>query len=428
MGPCFFTAGSQPGSVGPLFGALSRRSSISELAFEQLWSAIANIGRDAVTRGYRRFAWNEADLRMREWFAGECESRGLELTEDRMGNQWAWWGNPDDSTAGGIVTGSHLDSVPDGGAFDGPLGVVSALLAVDRLRADGLMPRSPIGIVNFVDEEGARFGVSCAGSRVITGVLGPDQALALRDADGVTMAEAMRAAGRQPEQLGPDPETLSRIGSFVELHIEQGRGLIDLGRPVAVGNGLWAHGRWRMEIPGEANHAGTTRLNDRRDAVIGCAQLVLATRTAAEAHDSLATVGKINIMPGGVNAIAGLATAWLDARAADEAALSATVDQIAGQLIGLGGAMVEESRTPHTDFDDALVTRLASLLDAPVMSTGAGHDAGILANAGVPAAMIFVRNPTGISHSPAEWAEPEDCLAGVSALTSVLADLAGADP
>jgi N-carbamoyl-L-amino-acid hydrolase len=397
--------------------------------FDQLWSAITDIGRNPVTGGYRRFAWTEADLRMREWFAGQCQSRGLELIEDRMGNQWAWWGDPDGSATGGIVTGSHLDSVPDGGAFDGPLGVVSGLLAVDRLRSDGFRPSRPIGVVNFVDEEGARFGVSCVGSRVITGVLGPDQALALRDADGVTMAEAMRAAGRQPEQLGPDPEALSRIGSFVELHIEQGRGLINLGRPVAVGNGLWAHGRWRMEIPGQANHAGTTRLNDRRDAVIGCAQLVLATRAAAEAHNSLATVGKINIMPGGVNAIAGLATAWLDARAADEAALSATVDHIEGQLASLGGVMIEESRTPYTEFDGALVTRLARLLDdAPVLSTGAGHDAGILANAGVSAAMIFVRNPTGISHSPAEWAEPEDCLAGVAALASVLADLAGPEP
>lgn len=397
--------------------------------FDQLWSAITDIGRNPVTGGYRRFAWTEADLRMREWFAGQCQSRGLELIEDRMGNQWAWWGDPDGSATGGIVTGSHLDSVPDGGAFDGPLGVVSGLLAVDRLRSDGFRPSRPIGVVNFVDEEGARFGVSCVGSRVITGVLGPDQALALRDADGVTMAEAMRAAGRQPEQLGPDPEALSRIGSFVELHIEQGRGLINLGRPVAVGNGLWAHGRWRMEIPGQANHAGTTRLNDRRDAVIGCAQLVLATRAAAEAHNSLATVGKINIMPGGVNAIAGLATAWLDARAADEAALSATVDHIEGQLASLGGVMIEESRTPYTEFDGALVTRLARLLDdAPVLSTGAGHDAGILVNAGVSAAMIFVRNPTGISHSPAEWAEPEDCLAGVIALASVLADLAKPEP
>jgi beta-ureidopropionase / N-carbamoyl-L-amino-acid hydrolase len=401
---------------------------ISKFAFEKLWSAIAEIGRDPITGGYRRFAWTEADLRMREWFSGECASRGLDLAEDRMGNQWAWWGDPDSSAAGGVVTGSHLDSVPDGGAFDGPLGVVSGLLAIDRLRSDGFRPRRPIGVVNFVDEEGARFGVSCAGSRVITGVLSPDRALALRDADGVTMAEAMRAAGQQSELLGPDPEALARISSFVELHIEQGRGLIDLGRAVAVGNGLWAHGRWRIEIPGEANHAGTTRLSDRRDAVIGCARAVLAARTAAEAHNTVATVGKISIQPGGVNAIASSATAWLDARAASEPALRATLAQIEAEVAASGAVVNEESWTPQTAFDDALVSRLARLLDnAPVMSTGAGHDAGILANAGVPAVMIFVRNPTGASHTPAEWAEPEDCLAGIDALARVLAELAGAE-
>ena len=401
---------------------------ISKFAFEKLWSAIAEIGRDPITGGYRRFAWTEADLRMREWFSGECASRGLDLAEDRMGNQWAWWGDPDSPAAGGVVTGSHLDSVPDGGAFDGPLGVVSGLLAIDRLRSDGFRPRRPIGVVNFVDEEGARFGVSCAGSRVITGVLSPDRALALRDADGVTMAEAMRAAGQQPELLGPDPEALARISSFVELHIEQGRGLIDLGRAVAVGNGLWAHGRWRIEIPGEANHAGTTRLSDRRDAVIGCARAVLAARTAAEAHNTVATVGKISIQPGGVNAIASSATAWLDARAASEPALRATLAQIEAEVAASGAVVNEESWTPQTAFDDALVSRLARLLDnAPVMSTGAGHDAGILANAGVPAVMIFVRNPTGASHTPAEWAEPEDCLAGIDALARVLAELAGAE-
>lgn len=395
--------------------------------FEQLWSAIADIGRDPVTDGYRRFAWTEADLSMRDWFTSECASRGLDLMDDRMGNQWGWWGDPDSSVAGGVVTGSHLDSVPDGGAFDGPLGVVSGLLAIDRLRSDGFQPSRPIAVVNFVDEEGARFGVSCAGSRVITGALSPERARALQDADGVTMAEAMRAAGRDPQHVATDPEAVARIGTFVELHIEQGRGLVDLGRPVAVGDRLWPHGRWRIEIPGEPNHAGTTRLSDRRDAMIGCAQLVLAVRAAAEAHGSLATIGKINIIPGGVNAIAGSATAWLDARAADEAALSATVAQIEERAASLGAVMAEESRTPETVFDDDLVARLSRLLAAPVIDTGAGHDAGILANAGVPAAMIFVRNPTGVSHSPAEWADPEDCLAGVAALARVLTDLAGAE-
>jgi len=396
--------------------------------FEKLWSAIADIGRDPTTGGYRRLAWTQADLRMREWFAGECAARALDLIEDRMGNQWAWWGDPEISADGGVVTGSHLDSVPDGGAFDGPLGVVSGLLAIDRLRSNGFTPRRPIAVVNFADEEGARFGVSCAGSRVITGALSADRARALRDADGVTMAEAMRAAGRHSDHLGPDPEALARVGAFVELHVEQGRGLIDLGRAIGVGSRLWAHGRWRIEIPGEANHAGTTRLSDRRDAVIGCARAVLVTRAAAEAHGSLATIGKISIQPGGVNAIAGSVTAWLDARAADEPALRATVAQIEDEVGSSGAVVTEESWTPQTEFDDPLVSRLASLLDgAPVMSTGAGHDAGILANAGVPAAMIFVRNPTGVSHSPAEWADPEDCLAGVAALATVLADLAGGE-
>jgi beta-ureidopropionase / N-carbamoyl-L-amino-acid hydrolase len=405
---------------------LSWRSNISELPFDQLWSAIADIGRDPITGGYRRFAWTEADLSMREWFSGECAARGLDLTEDRMGNQWAWWGDPDSSAPAGIVTGSHLDSVPDGGAFDGPLGVVSALLAIDRLKSDGFAPLRPIGVVNFVDEEGARFGVSCAGSRMITGVLSPDRARALQDADGITMAEAMRAAGWRPERLGPDPEALSRVGSFIELHIEQGRGLIDSGRAVGVGNAIWPHGRWRIDIPGEANHAGTTRLSDRRDAVIGCARAVLAARAAAETHGGLATIGKINIQPGGVNAIASSATAWLDARAADEPALRAIVAHIEKDVANSGAVVTEESWTPQTGFDSVLISRMASLIDgAPVMGTGAGHDAGILANAGVPAAMIFVRNPTGVSHSPSEWAEPEDCLAGVAALAAVLADLAG---
>ena len=155
---------------------------------------------------------------------------------------------------------------------------------------------------------------------------------------------------------------------------------------------------------------------------------VLVARAAAEAHGSLATVGKINIQPGGVNAIASSVTAWLDARAADEPALRATVAQIEREVGDSGAVVTEESWTPQTAFDDALVAHLADVLGgAPVMGTGAGHDAGILANAGVPAAMIFVRNPTGASHTPAEWAEPEDCLAGVAALATVLADLSGVE-
>ena len=400
--------------------------------FTRMWSVLEPIGRDAGTGGYRRFAWTAVDHELREWFAAECASRGLHVTEDRAGNQWGWWGDPD--VTPGVVIGSHLDSVPDGGAFDGPLGVVSALATVDALRAGGVTPDVPIGVVNFVDEEGARFGIACAGSRIITGALPAARALALTDADGTTLAEAWRTAGRHPGTLGPDPEALRRVAAFVELHVEQGKALAlapdgsedlsDPSRAVAIGTGIWPHGRWRIDIPGEANHAGTTRLEDRHDAMLGLAGVVQASRTYAAQRGCVATIGKVRVEPGGVNAIASHVTAWLDARGADEAAVRATVADVEREAGGVGAVTVEESWTPPTTFDADLVSRLSGILPtAPHLATGAGHDAGILAAHGVPTAMLFVRNPTGISHSPAEHAELADCEDGVVALTAVVAGL-----
>jgi N-carbamoyl-L-amino-acid hydrolase len=404
--------------------------------FDRMWADLAPIGRDGTSGGYRRFAWTRTDHDLREWFAGECAARGLTVTEDRAGNQWAWWGDPDATP--GIVIGSHLDSVPDGGAFDGPLGVVSALATVDALRAAGVHPGRPIGVVNFVDEEGARFGIACAGSRIITGALGADRARGLTDADGTSMAEAWRAAGRDPESLGADPVTLRRVHAFVELHVEQGKALAltpdgtpDLGDParaVAIGTDIWPHGRWRIELPGEANHAGTTRLEDRRDAMLSLATVVQRTRSYAAGLGCVATVGKVRVQPGGVNAIASHVTAWLDARGADERAVRATVDGVLSAARELGGTHEEESWTDTTRFDGDLVNQLRGILpEAPLLGTGAGHDAGVLATHGIPAGMLFVRNPTGISHSPAEHAEPDDCHHGVAALTAAVTALCTSD-
>ena len=395
-----------------------------------MWAELEPVGRSERSGGYRRFAWSRADHDLREWFAAEAARRGLDLTEDRMGNQWAWWGDPDQAVRDGdpgVVTGSHLDSVPDGGAFDGPLGVVSAFSALDALRDKGFAPRRAIGIVNFVDEEGARFGVACAGSRVITGAMTGRRARSLTDADGTTMADALQAAGRDPHQIGRDDETVARVGAFVELHVEQGRALVDLGHPVAVGTDLWPHGRWRLDFPGEANHAGTTRLEDRHDAMLGFAGAVLAAREAATTHGCVATVGKVAVTPGGVNAIPSAVTGWLDARGASPRAVRRAVADVRSMVEQAGGVVSEESWTASTPFDAALGARLQTVLgDVPALGTGAGHDAGILANAGVPTAMLFVRNPTGVSHSPREHAELSDCLEGVQALTTVLENLAGA--
>ncbi len=391
-----------------------------------MWADLAPVGRSASTGGYRRHAWTRTDAELREWFTGAATGRGLEVTADRVGNLWAWWGDPDSAVAAGrpgLVLGSHLDSVPDGGAYDGPLGIVSAFAALDTLRAGGFRPGRPLAVACFADEEGARFGIACAGSRLLTGALHPDAALGRRDADGTTMAEAMRAAGRDPGAVGPDPETLRRVGTFVELHIEQGRNLLDGGAAVGVASAIWPHGRWRLDLPGRADHAGTTRLEDRIDPMLALAAGIQAARQSARDRGALATIGRVRVEPNAVNAIPSAVTAWLDARGPDPQAVHAVVADVAAAT---AATPVEESWTPPTAFDGGLRDRLSRLLagpdgtPAPVLATGAGHDAGILVQAGVATAMLFVRNPTGVSHSPAEHAEDADCLAGVDALARAL--------
>ena len=372
------------------------------------------------TGGYRRFAWTREDADLRDWFTGEAKARGLDVAADRAGNLVAWWGDPD-ADGPGVVTGSHLDSVPDGGAFDGPLGVVSAFAALDALRADGFRPARPLGVACFGDEEGARFGVACAGSRILTGALdrraGRRARRRRRRDDG-----RGRHAGRATPRWGPDPEALRRIGTFVELHVEQGRALADLGRAVArrhrrstrtaAGASTW---------PGRADHAGTTRLVDRDDPMLAFARVVLAARAAAERHGAVATCGKVHVAPNGVNAIPSHVTAWLDARGEDAERVRAVVG---GRRRGSGRGHRGVVDRPHAVRPGA-AARLAALLDdAPLLPTGAGHDAGVLAAAGVPTAMLYVRNPTGISHSPEEHAEDADCAAGVTAL-GVLRDWRG---
>jgi N-carbamoyl-L-amino-acid hydrolase len=394
------------------------------VTFEGMWADLEPLGRDPATGGYRRFAWTPTDAALREWFTAEAGRRSMDVVTDRAGNLWAWTGDPD-AGGPGLVLGSHLDSVPDGGAYDGPLGVVSAFAALDSWRDQGSRPARPIGVVCFADEEGARFGVACAGSRLLTGSLDADRARALVDAGGTSMAEAMAAAGHDPGGLGPDPEALRRVGTFVELHVEQGRALstapVAASAAVGVADAIWPHGRWRLDLRGRADHAGTTRLADRDDPMLTLATAVHAARDAAERHGALATIGKLRVEPGAVNAVPSAVTAWLDARGPEDDRVRAVVADVEAAA---RTTAVPESWTPATAFDAGLRDRLALLLAAPVLSTGAGHDAGVLAAAGIPAAMLFVRNPTGVSHSPHEHADPDDCRAGVAALVRVLETLA----
>lgn len=388
----------------------------------ELLAELADIGR--ARDGYTRLSWDPATMTMREWFAGKAAELGLELIEDGNGNQLAWWGHG----PGALLLGSHLDSVPVGGPLDGPLGVTSALAAVAALKSAGWQPSRPLAIANFTDEEGSRFGVACLGSRLATGAITPDAALALRDADGNTLAEVMAARGRGPRAVGSSA-WLDDVGAFVELHVEQGRGLVERGVAVGVASAIWPHGRWRFDFCGQGNHAGTTAMTDRSDPMLTYAATVLAARELATASGQRATIGRVQVEPGSTNSIPSGVTAWLDARAETQPDLERLVERIlmrtraAADTDGTTVEVAAESATGAVEFDPGLRHQLAALLDAPVLPTGAGHDAGILA-ARLPTAMLFVRNPTGVSHAPQESATPTDIDAGVAALTCAVRELA----
>jgi N-carbamoyl-L-amino-acid hydrolase len=399
----------------------------------ELLDTLAPIGRNA-SGGYDRLAWTEADAAMRRWFLDESADLGLETEVDRNGNLWAHWRL---RAGAGLVLGSHLDSVPNGGALDGPLGIASAFDAIRTLQESGRQPGSSVSVVAFVDEEGGRFGIACLGSRLLTGALDPDRARGLVDPHGVRLDDAMRSAGLDPAGLGADPDRLPP--SYVELHVEQGHlpiegsgaaGLGAAGAPLGVLTGIWPHGRWRIDVPGEANHAGTTPMAGRRDPVVRAAAAVLAARDAAVEEHALATVGRIRVEPGAVNAVAASASLWLDVRGPDEARIRRVVAAVA---TAAGVEPAEESWTDETRFSDHETHRLGSVVReltgaaAPRLPSGAGHDAGVLAAAGGSVAMLVVRNPSGISHAPGESAALPDIELGVAAL-ALLMQRAGARP
>ncbi|HEX8781506.1 MAG TPA: allantoate amidohydrolase [Nocardioides sp.] len=394
--------------------------------FEQMWRDLAPVGRSEGSGGYFRQPWTSAEGELRSWFVGQAAARGLEVESDGVGNLLAWW-RPEGSSGPAVLTGSHLDSVLDGGAYDGPLGVVSSFAAVDAMRAAGVTPSRAIAIGAFVEEEGSRFGLACLGSRLLTGATTWEAARELRDRDGVWLGDAVADAGLDPSAGLLD---LSSVGCFVELHVEQGRDLVDRDVAVGAASQIWPHGRYRFDFTGKANHAGTTRMEDRVDPMLTYAMTALAANKQARLAGQRATFGRIDVAPNGTNAVPSRVTAWLDARCDTDATLSELVDAIVKQATERAGRdgtaldVTPESVSGAVEFDADLTGRIVEGRDWPVIPTQAGHDAGILAAAGVPTAMLFVRNPTGVSHSPDEHAETADCLAGVDALADTLTRLA----
>jgi N-carbamoyl-L-amino-acid hydrolase len=399
-----------------------------------LLGQIEDTGRDSRGPGYQRPGFSGTERELREWFLAEADRRGLDTEIDANGITWAWATQPGDNA---VVTGSHLDSVPGGGAFDGPLGVASALAAFDDLKASGALDRAtrPLALAVFPEEEGSRFGVACLGSRLITGAIDADRALGLKDSAGDTFADVARGYGLDPERVGRDQSRLAGIGSFIELHVEQGIGLINTDQAVAIGSSIIGHGRWHFSFAGQGNHAGTTPMSHRADPVVAASRVIGDIPTVAAATDAsaVATVGRTLIHPGGTNVIASAMSFWLDIRHPDDAVVEQVLEAISrrarehASATGVEVTVSRESYSPTTHFTADLNARLSSVLPtAPLLPSGAGHDAGILA-AHVPSAMLYVRNPTGVSHAPEEACEVDDQRAGVDALVKVLERELGVD-
>jgi beta-ureidopropionase / N-carbamoyl-L-amino-acid hydrolase len=397
--------------------------------FVALFGSLASIGGSRAS-GYERLVLSPAELQTRAWFRAEAERLGLDVEVDGNTNMWAWWGSGRSRAVG---TGSHLDTVIKGGAYDGALGIVSALLAVERLQQTYDAPSRSIAVVAFAGEEGARFGLPTMGSRLLTGALAPEDVLNRSDRQGATLGGAMVEAGFDPDAVGKDPDRLRALSCYVELHVEQGRGLVFQNAPVGVISDVWPHGRYRFNMTGTADHAGAASMEGRADPMLALAHLVVAAEETAGESVRM-TIGRVDSSPNSTNTIAHQVSAWLDARGAVARDVRAGVERVRGVVTSvaerrkLSVECLQESWSPAVTFDPMLSATVQEVLlsggfRSSQISTAAGHDAAIL-GAHIPTAMLHVRNPSGVSHAPAETASTEDCVAGVEALTLVLEKLA----
>jgi len=359
------------------------------------------------------------------------EAMGMTVHLDDAGNLRGIF-RPEGRGGRRLILGSHIDTVPDAGAFDGVLGVVLAIECVDLVRE--LHLPLAIEVIAFSEEEGVRFGVPFLGSRAIAGRF--DSALlALKDAEGVTLEDAIRAYGLDPSRITESAIDEDTLG-FVEIHIEQGPVLEAENLSVAAVTGIVGQTRLTLELAGQANHAGTTPMNLRRDALAGAAEWIAAVEKLAKQTEGLvATVGKIEVAPNATNVVAGTASMTLDARHPHDAirlgsvnALIETANAITDRR-SLAMQCTPQMDQPAVSMDERMTAYLveameAAGLPAKRMHSGAGHDAMVMA-ARMPTAMLFLRSPGGISHNPAESVRTADVEAALQVMRVFLERLAG---
>jgi allantoate deiminase len=374
-----------------------------------------------------RLGLSADEQQARDLVAGWLVARGAEVRRDPAANLYARF--PGEGEV--VLVGSHLDSVPEGGRFDGALGVLCAVEAVESLLDAKVKVRRPIEVVAWADEEGARFGVGLFGSTAAFGRLARGVG-DRRDREGVSIAEALRSLGERgdPTAARRDPTDLA---AYLELHIEQGPRLETAGLPLGIVSDIVGIYHARVAIRGRADHAGATVMTARADALAAASEIVLAVERIARAHpESVGTVGEIAVRPGAKNVVPGECVLSLDLRAArdHDRLVREVLDEVArvASARGVAASVDDLARVPVTPLDpkirDVLKRATKSVgVDAPELVSGAGHDAQNPALSGVPTGMIFVRS-TGGSHTPREFASIDDAALGAQALANAIKELA----
>jgi len=398
-------------------------SPITADELESLLSDLIPIGLDA-DGATTRLPWTAQDAAARDWFARRASDLGRECLRDPAGNLWAppadvaspWWG-----------VGSHLDTVIRGGRYDGALGVATAF---------AVAAREPVAVVSFADEEGARWGTPTFGSRALAGRLDVAEVLKRTDSAGVTLGDAMRAAGVDPTAVARAEDWRTRLRGFVELHVDQTLDLVADGLPIAVVSGLAARMRILAETAGQADHAGTTRAGERHDALLASARLIVAAEELAGAGEPMTfTAARIEVEPNAASTVPALARVWLLGRAERDETVLRWREQLGKRAAALAaaGAVTIELRVASwatASSMSSLVTERLSTAAAeasgvesvPARVCWAGHDAGMLAET-LPAGMILVRNPSGVSHAPEEAVDLADAAVGANAILAAVRSL-----
>ena len=389
---------------------------------------LARIGGRATS--VTRLGLTSQERRAHDLVAAWLERRGARVRHDEAGNVFGRFGGAGPA----LLVGSHLDSVPDGGRYDGALGVVVAVEAMETLAAAHVTLRRPVEIVGWADEEGVRFGIGLYGSCAAFGRL-PPRAAERADRDGITIRQALRALGLRGD---PARAKLRRgaVAAYIEPHIEQGPRLAERGIPLAVVSSIVGILHARVTVRGRQDHAGTTPMGQRADTLAGAAEMIGALEEAAsKRRDAVGTVGEIAVRPGAKNVIPGECTFSLDIRAPRDRDVNAVVKDVrramraAARTRGLRASIDILNRVPVAPMDRGLRRVLHRAcesigVDAPELVSGAGHDAENPAHSRIPTGMIFIRSRGG-SHSPRESADPRDAALAASALAHALMELAG---